>query len=187
MFLGRAIYGLGGESITVASSAILSIWFGNGKEIALAFGINLAVSRLGSVVNDVLSPTIANATGSAPMALFAATSINALSLIASIVVFCIDRQSTRKIRQQNQVRYHLTEALLEVPAFAENDVGKEGRVHYFGNFGFMFWLLSISCVVVYGCVFSFNSISWAQETHMFGQMKESDVDCEDFFWVEAWT
>jgi len=76
---------------------------------------------------------------------------------------------------------------LEVPAFADSDHGKEGRAHYLGTFGFMFWLLSISCVVVYGCVFSFNSISWAQETHMFGQMKESDVDCEDFFWVEAWT
>jgi len=104
MFLGRAIYGLGGESITVTSSAILSTWFGNGKEIALAFGINLAVSRLVSVFNDTFSPTILQMPPARLpyIALFAVTWINDLSLAASIVLFYIDRQFTQKIRQQQK-------------------------------------------------------------------------------------
>jgi len=95
MFLGRAIYGLGGESITVTSSAILSTWFGNGKEIALAFGINLSVSRLVSVFN---------ATSSAPIHGIVCCHMDQclFFLAASIVLFYIDRQSTRKIRQQQK-------------------------------------------------------------------------------------
>ena len=35
MLLGRLVYGLGGESLNIAISSILSIWF-RGKEIAFA-------------------------------------------------------------------------------------------------------------------------------------------------------
>lgn len=62
MFMGRTLYGFGGESISVATSTLNHEWF-RGKELALSFGINLAVSRLGSVVNDFLSPRVANEYG----------------------------------------------------------------------------------------------------------------------------
>ena len=42
MLLGRVIFGLGGENITVAQSALLADWFAGG-ELALAFGINLSI------------------------------------------------------------------------------------------------------------------------------------------------
>lgn len=54
MFLGRAIFGMGGESLSVAQSAIIAKWF-SGKELALALGLNLALARVGSVVNDAIS------------------------------------------------------------------------------------------------------------------------------------
>lgn len=57
IFLGRVVFGLGGESFTVANSAILANWF-KGRELALAFGINLSISKLGSVINNVTSPAI---------------------------------------------------------------------------------------------------------------------------------
>eukprot|EP00962_Isochrysis_galbana_P002962 scaffold826_cov65-Isochrysis_galbana.AAC.1 len=47
MLLGRAVFGLGGESISVAQSSVTAEWF-RGKELALASGITLSVSRLGS-------------------------------------------------------------------------------------------------------------------------------------------
>jgi MFS family permease len=59
MFLGRVVYGLGGENLGVGNSAILSIWF-EGKELAFAFGLNLSIARLGSVINNLVSPTLAN-------------------------------------------------------------------------------------------------------------------------------
>ena len=48
MLLGRALFGLGGESMAVAQSAVVTQWF-QGKELAMALGVNLSFSRLGSV------------------------------------------------------------------------------------------------------------------------------------------
>lgn len=59
---GRAVFGLGGESLSVASSALLAIWFKN-REMALAMGINLTVSRLGSVANNNISSRINESLG----------------------------------------------------------------------------------------------------------------------------
>ena len=56
LIAGRVIYGVGGESMGVAQSAIVSVWF-KGKELAFALGLNLSISRLGSVVNGIVVPT----------------------------------------------------------------------------------------------------------------------------------
>lgn len=61
MLIGRVIFGFGGESLAVANSAVLAQWF-KGKELAFAFGLNLSVARLGSVINNVVSPALAAGT-----------------------------------------------------------------------------------------------------------------------------
>jgi len=61
MYLGRFIYGLGGENMSVGASVLLAEWFA-GKEMASAMAINVAISRVGSVINNFLSPAIANST-----------------------------------------------------------------------------------------------------------------------------
>ena len=48
LFAGRFVFGAGAEPLVVAQSAILARWF-KGKELALAFGIGLTVSRLGTL------------------------------------------------------------------------------------------------------------------------------------------
>lgn len=55
VFLGRFVFGLGGESFTVANTAFITDWF-IGNELAFSFGINLSFSRLGSVFNNIMSP-----------------------------------------------------------------------------------------------------------------------------------
>jgi len=60
MFGGRFIFGMGGGSITIAQNAITAYWFA-GRELAMAFGITLSVSRLGSVLNFNLTTAIFNA------------------------------------------------------------------------------------------------------------------------------
>jgi MFS family permease len=55
MVMGRILFGLGGESQGVAQTTLVALWFGE-KELALALGINLSISRLGSVWNDNMSP-----------------------------------------------------------------------------------------------------------------------------------
>ena len=57
LIAGRIIFGMGGESMGVAQSAIISVWF-KGKELAFALGLNLSVSRLGSVINAAVLPSV---------------------------------------------------------------------------------------------------------------------------------
>jgi hypothetical protein len=58
IFLGRFIFGLGGENLSVATSCQVSEWF-LGGELAFAFGVNLSVAKMASVANDFLSPMLA--------------------------------------------------------------------------------------------------------------------------------
>jgi MFS family permease len=57
LIAGRVIFGMGGECMCVAQSAIVSVWF-KGKELAFALGINMSVSRLGSVANGAIVPSV---------------------------------------------------------------------------------------------------------------------------------
>jgi MFS family permease len=89
LFLGRLVFGFGGESLTVANSALLADWF-KGKELAFAFGINLAIARLGSVINNVVSPALARTTG----VLFASwfgVILCAASVFCVVITLPIDR------------------------------------------------------------------------------------------------
>ena len=51
MIAGRALLGLGGESLVVAATTVIAKWF-RGKELALAFGIKVMIARLASVASD---------------------------------------------------------------------------------------------------------------------------------------
>lgn len=65
MIAGRVIFGIGGESMCVAQSAIVSSWF-KGKELAFALGINMSVTRLGAVLNSVVVPSLYDSYGLGP-------------------------------------------------------------------------------------------------------------------------
>ena len=58
MIAGRAVLGLGGESLVVAATTVIAKWF-KGKELSFAFGIKITIARLASVASDN-SPTWAN-------------------------------------------------------------------------------------------------------------------------------
>ena len=58
MIAGRAVLGLGGESLVVAATTVIAKWF-KGKELSFAFGIKITIARLCSVAADN-SPTWAS-------------------------------------------------------------------------------------------------------------------------------
>lgn len=88
MLLGRVFYGFGGESLCVAAQTMLAEWF-MGREMALAMGINLSVSRLGSVVNDQTSVAFYKRVGLAGT-LWIGVVILAASLLAALAVAAVD-------------------------------------------------------------------------------------------------
>uniref|UniRef100_A0A6U3WEK3 Lysosomal dipeptide transporter MFSD1 n=2 Tax=Ditylum brightwellii TaxID=49249 RepID=A0A6U3WEK3_9STRA len=173
MLFGRFVYGLGGESICVAQSALLSRWF-EGGELALSFGVALSVSRLGSVFNNMISPALANSS-STPSALWVGFGVNAVTVLLALAIAYIDKKASAKCKEDNQTTEILTQALLdreeieEGPlqvdskdiSFSDDDTVSTGVPHLSDvkRFGSMFWLLSLSCLVVYGCVLPFNNVA----------------------------
>eukprot|EP00560_Eucampia_antarctica_P007462 CAMPEP_0197826808 /NCGR_PEP_ID=MMETSP1437-20131217/3707_1 /TAXON_ID=49252 ORGANISM="Eucampia antarctica, Strain CCMP1452" /NCGR_SAMPLE_ID=MMETSP1437 /ASSEMBLY_ACC=CAM_ASM_001096 /LENGTH=556 /DNA_ID=CAMNT_0043427397 /DNA_START=255 /DNA_END=1925 /DNA_ORIENTATION=+ len=181
MLLGRVVYGLGGESISVASSTLASQWF-EGKELAFSFGVNLAVSRLGSVINNMISPVIANAI-STPFAMWVGAMINALSILSGLGIYLLERKAKRRCEKQNNANALLTASLLEDDRNKDNILGNDDthsvslnslkstrdkaqgeqndkvRLRDVTRFGLSFWLLTLSCVVIYGCIIPFNNVA----------------------------
>jgi MFS family permease len=256
MLFGRTFYGFGGESITVATSTLNSIWF-EGQELALSFGINLAVSRMGSVLNNWISPSLANSV-STPFAIWFGVGMNLMSVMAIFGIIWLsvlgERQCNSSTSYTTNIENNagatntgngiesLTAALLEdyegqedesdqidglhekasvvvipdcehveslknadtvdvdvdemIDTNAEHNTSNENELrHLFVDdeneeatreidersnvdedgvkkscpsfqfmdeiqkFNTLFWLLSISCVVVYGCVLPFNNIA----------------------------
>ena len=50
MYVGRVIFGIGGESLAVAQNAYAVAWF-IGKELNLVFGLQLSIARVVSVID----------------------------------------------------------------------------------------------------------------------------------------
>jgi MFS family permease len=96
MWMGRIVFGFGGESLSVAQSAMLAQWFA-GKELAFALGINLALARVGSVVNDAVSVQIAT---QSPVenALWVGFGVCLLSTLTGLASFYVDRTAEDKLR-----------------------------------------------------------------------------------------
>lgn len=181
MYFGRFVFGLGAESLSVAQSTVLSEWF-EGREVALAMGVALSVSRLGSIWNNLVSPIVANSkNGGVETAFWIGAVLTSSSVIMGGLIVFFDKKVTKKIEMRTGGRMQsLTAALLEESAAepVSSQLGERSgntsdmvgdiisthdvqTVHIsdIKKFPPLFWLLSFSCVVVYGCVLPFNNVA----------------------------
>lgn len=186
MYLGRFVFGLGAESLCVAQSTIVSDWF-EGREVAFAMGIGLSISRLGSIFNNMISPKVANGNG-ITSAFRIGGLLTFVSVAMAMLIVVVDKRGERKLKK-GRVMQSLTLALLEHTdtnigeegevnrnaeanggdVFDENNeqstkpctavVESEVHITDIRKFGPLFWLLTISCFVVYGCVLPFNNVA----------------------------
>ena len=102
MWVGRTLFGFGGESLSVAASAMIAQWF-SGRELAFALGANLAVARIGSVVNDAVSVQVAQAL---PVywAFWVGFGVCLLSLATAVVTYYLDESSEDRLRKNLGLR-----------------------------------------------------------------------------------
>lgn len=150
---GRLVFGLGGESLSAAMSTILAEWF-KGKELAFAMGVQLSISRLGSVINDNLSPIIASKYG-IEYAFWFGFTLLLLSVLCSVTIFLIDYKSVNYLRTLDHKQ---ARPLLERTETQVKDA--EGiKFSDIKHFSKGFWLITFSCVIVYGCILPFNNIA----------------------------
>lgn len=89
MMIGRLIFGLGGESLAVAQSRLVTEWF-LGRELGVAIGLNLSIARIGTVFNNNASPRIANVGDGVAGACWVGLSTCLFSLVCTLVCIFID-------------------------------------------------------------------------------------------------
>jgi MFS family permease len=140
LMVGRLVFGAGAEPLVVAQSAILARWF-KGKELALAFGIALTVSRLGTLFSFNMGELIAGRFGGYRAALFAAVLFCLVSLAANFAYIVLDRRG---------------EAAL---GLREAGGGDKIVLSDIGKFGAPFWYVTILCVTFYSAIFPFTALS----------------------------
>lgn len=153
MVIGRAIFGLGGECMTVSQSAICAQWF-KGKELAFAFGFNLSVSRLGSVINGIVEPAVAKSDGIGP-ALWVGFGVCVFSWICGIVLVGIDAYADKKDGIKAEM----------------SDEDKFQCKHIY-NFKLPFWLIVVSCLAVYCSIFPYTWNTATMLESQFGISKQ---------------
>lgn len=141
MLLGRAIFGLGAESILVVNNKVLARWF-KGKELAFAYGLNLTIMRLGTFLALTIQVPVADAWGLRNALWFAAT----LMLVGFSTFFLylwLERISRGR------------------EGAPTGDVGvtpeEQFRIGDVFKFTPSFWFISMLCVTFYSAIFPFQS------------------------------
>jgi MFS family permease len=147
MAIGRLVFGMGAESLIVAVTTALAKWF-RGKELSFAFGINLTIARLGTLLAQ-RSPSWAG---------FAYTNWRSPLVISVLfATFCVSGAIVYWMMERYSERNH------ELAA-AETDkvVFKD-----LFNFGPSYWFIVCLCVVFYAGIFPFETFAYQlfMDTH----------------------
>ena len=100
MYAGRIIFGFGSEALIVAQSAILARWF-KGKELALAFGVALTISRLGTLFSFNTEALVAERLG--PFAaLWVAAALCGASMLSNLAYVIMDRRAQATLQLKDE-------------------------------------------------------------------------------------
>jgi MFS family permease len=148
MISGRAVLGLGAESLIVAVTTALAKWF-KGKELSFAFGINLTIARLASVAADnspswagsVFYPNGSQAPPSWQGPLYLAVGAGVICVIASIIYWWLESNAEKK--------YALGEP-------GEMDKLKTSQIFKFSK---SYWFIVGLCITFYSGIFPFRTFA----------------------------
>ena len=140
--LGFMIFGCGCEMAGITVSRAIARWF-EGKEMALAMGLEMAIARLGVFAVLSLSPLLANKfDGSVVAPIAFCTALLLIGLINFIVFTFMDRKLDKQMG-------------IDASTTPEEDKFKFSDIKYiFGSK--MFWLIALLCVLYYSAIFPFQ-------------------------------
>ncbi len=138
MSLGFFLFGLGAETSIVVINKIIVKWF-NGKDIAFAFAVNLAIARIGTAMALIVSPKLVSETQWNKPIWFAA-----FFMCLGFLVFLVYLMYDVKLDRQKQIKVSLD----ETEVFKFSDIG-----NLLKNPSFVF--ITLLCVTFYSAVFPF--------------------------------
>ncbi|KAF0715132.1 Aste57867_3548 [Aphanomyces stellatus] len=145
---GRVLFGLGGETMWVAQSSFVTLWF-DSSDLAFAFGVNTLFARLGTVINDKLSPKVAD-DYSATTALWLGSFFCLLSLVCTIVLVALDRRVEIANAKAATAKFIAASSNPEPPPMRLQDLFTFSR---------SFWLIACKYVAFYACLGPFNNVA----------------------------
>lgn len=139
--IGFMIFGCGCEMAGITVSRGIVKWF-EGKEMALAMGLEMAIARIGVAVVVVGSPAIATLHGEINVSRSVAFSVLLLliGLISFIVYSFMDRKLENEMGTNGEVK---------------DDPFKISDLKYIFS-SKVFWLVSLLCVLYYSAIFPFQ-------------------------------
>ena len=156
MHAGRFFFGLGGESLSVAQSRITTRWF-RGKELAMAIGINLAFGRLGSVLNDIVSPWLAYGVD-VPFAVWFGTLTCILSFGCCYALVRLDKKFPERQSSDDDLDLTADETMLSSPTSKIDSPQAPSLALQHLDLPIRFWLICFIMCLYYGADIPFNAI-----------------------------
>src|SRR5580658_1747166 len=138
---GRLVFGLGAESLIVAVTTAVAKWF-RGKELSFAFGINLMISRFGSLLAQQSPSWAGFAYNYWRNPLLISVGFGALCIVGAIVYW-----------------------ILEVYAEKKYQVGPAGATDKvvfsdIRSFGLSYWYIVALCITFYSAIFPFETFAY---------------------------
>lgn len=135
MLIGRIIFGFGSEATLLVTNKVIARWF-KGKELGFAYGLNITVMRLGTILALNTSAQIAEATGSWRWSVWAGTIIMFVSFFLFLIYLLMDRDVDKLIKAGTEEKIVVA------------DVWKLSSA---------FWFISFLCVTFYSAIFPFTN------------------------------
>lgn len=141
MATGRLLFGLGAESLIVAVTTAVAKWF-RGKELSFAFGINLMISRAGTLLAQQSPSWAGFAYNYWRNPLLISVGFGALCVVGAIIYWALEVYAEK--------RYSIGQA------------GATDKVVFsdIKSFGLSYWYIVALCVTFYSGIFPFETFAY---------------------------
>ncbi|UCF04479.1 MAG: MFS transporter [bacterium] len=135
MLIGRMVFGFGSEATLLVTNKVIARWF-RGKELGFAFGLNITVMRLGTVLAMNSAAQVAERTGTYRWSIWVSTIIMLVCFVFFLIYVVIDRRTEEAKGGGDEEKIVLGDIFKIGPAF---------------------WMISLLCLTYYSAVFPFTN------------------------------
>jgi MFS family permease len=141
MAAGRLLFGLGAESLIVAVTTAIAKWF-RGKELSFAFGINLMISRAGTLLAQQSPSWAGFAYNYWRNPLLISIGFASLCVVGAVIYWALEVYAEKKY---------------QVGAAGATDKVVFGDIKVFG---LSYWYVVLLCITFYSGIFPFETFAY---------------------------